>query len=111
LDSTGTLESVLVGYFDGSTFRFAAKIEVYLSGRQSREFLNGAILFRVSESPFVQVPGKMPGDTWKSGITKEDRSRCIWLRPAMVADVEFLEWTEAACLRHARVKRIVRVDV
>jgi ATP-dependent DNA ligase len=28
--------------------------------------------------------------------------KCVWVRPALVARIEFLEWTDADHLRHSR---------
>jgi bifunctional non-homologous end joining protein LigD len=28
--------------------------------------------------------------------------KCVWLRPELVAQVEFLEWTESDHLRHSK---------
>ena len=45
-------------------------------------------------------------DTHKSRLgdelTAEKMKECVWLRPEAVAQIEFLEWTEADRLRHAK---------
>jgi bifunctional non-homologous end joining protein LigD len=28
--------------------------------------------------------------------------KCVWVRPTLVAQIEFLEWTEADHLRHSK---------
>jgi ATP-dependent DNA ligase len=28
--------------------------------------------------------------------------KCVWVRPALVAQIEFLEWTESNHLRHSK---------
>jgi len=32
--------------------------------------------------------------------------KCVWLRPEAVAQIEFLEWTEADRLRHSKFVRL-----
>jgi ATP-dependent DNA ligase len=32
---------------------------------------------------------------WGEGLTAEDMKKCIWLQPDLVAQIEFLEWTES----------------
>ena len=35
------------------------------------------------------------------GLTKEEMKKCVWLRPEMVAQIEFTEWTPDGHLRHS----------
>jgi ATP-dependent DNA ligase len=55
----------------------------------------------VSDYPFVNLPEKH-GSRWAEGLTAEDMKKCIWLRPELVAQIAFLEWTESGRLRHAK---------
>ena len=38
---------------------------------------------------------------WDEGVTAEEMNDCIWLRPQVVADIGFAEWTTGGVLRHA----------
>lgn len=40
------------------------------------------------------------------GLTAEDMKNCIWVRAELVAQVEFLEWTESDHLRHSKFVRL-----
>jgi bifunctional non-homologous end joining protein LigD len=53
------------------------------------------------ECPFVNLP-ETHGTRWGEGLTAEDIRKCIWLRPELVAQIEFLEWTESGHLRHSK---------
>ena len=35
-------------------------------------------------------------------MTADDMKKCVWLRPELVAQIEFLEWTESGHLRHSK---------
>jgi ATP-dependent DNA ligase len=35
-------------------------------------------------------------------LTKEEMKKCIWLKPELVAQVEFAEWTPDGHLRHSK---------
>jgi ATP-dependent DNA ligase len=35
-------------------------------------------------------------------MTAEKMKECVWVRPELVAQIEFLEWTEADHLRHSK---------
>jgi ATP-dependent DNA ligase len=35
-------------------------------------------------------------------MTAEKMKECVWVRPELVAQIDFLEWTEADHLRHSK---------
>jgi ATP-dependent DNA ligase len=35
-------------------------------------------------------------------LTKEEMKNCVWLKPELVAQIEFTEWTPDGHLRHAK---------
>src|SRR5258708_3334899 len=39
---------------------------------------------------------------WGDELTAEKMKKCVWLRPEVAAQVEFLEWTDADRLRHSK---------
>jgi ATP-dependent DNA ligase len=39
---------------------------------------------------------------WGEGLTAEDMEECRWLKPQLVASIEFLEWTPENRLRHPK---------
>jgi len=47
------------------------------------------------------LPEKYKG-RWGDGLTVEDMEKCVWVRPELVARIEFLEWTQSDHLRHAK---------
>ena len=60
--------------------------------------------FRGLESaacPFVNLPEARSG-RWGEGLTAEKMKECHWLKPALVGQFEFVEWTPDGHLRHSR---------
>jgi len=51
--------------------------------------------------PFVNLPESHRG-RWGEGLRTEDMAKCRWLKPKLHANVEYLEWTAANHLRHAK---------
>jgi len=51
--------------------------------------------------PFRNLPESRKG-RWGEGLTAEEMKRCRWLKPQMVAAIEFLEWTHDNHLRHPK---------
>ena len=61
--------------------------------------------FPVTESgsmvAFANLPESEKG-RWGEGLTAEDLEKCVWLKPKLVAAIEYAEWTPANHLRHSR---------
>jgi ATP-dependent DNA ligase len=55
----------------------------------------------VEQCPFVNLPESKSG-RWGQGLTAAKMKECIWVRPAMVANFEFLEWTDSNHVRHIK---------
>lgn len=84
----GRLGSLLVGYYDGGQLRFAGKVGTGFSAAEL-DRLGGLLAeLAVDESPFEPPP--------PSSVARIAR----WVRPELVAEVEFGEWTADGILRH-----------
>ena len=53
---------------------------------------------QIDKCPFVNLPEKRR-TMW--ALTSEEMKECRWLRPRLVAQVEFTEWTPDGHLRHS----------
>jgi bifunctional non-homologous end joining protein LigD len=51
--------------------------------------------------PFTNLP-ELTAGRWGQGLTAEKMKECVWLRPEVVARIEFLEWAGADHLRHTK---------
>jgi ATP-dependent DNA ligase len=51
--------------------------------------------------PFANLPEARPG-RWGEGLTVDKMKECVWVRPELLAEVEFVEWTPEGHLRHPR---------
>src|SRR5438094_3981181 len=94
-------DSLIVGYYHGKDLVYVARVRngfVPASRRQVFE----KILHLVSPAmPFVNLPDTHKS-RWGDELTAEKMKECVWLRPETVAQIEFLEWTEANRLRHSK---------
>jgi hypothetical protein len=60
--------------------------------------------FRVLETPecrSANLPESRAG-RWGDGLTAAKMKNCRWLRPVLVGQFEFVEWTPDKHLRHSR---------
>ena len=55
----------------------------------------------VQHLPFANLPEKKSG-RWGQGLTASKMKECLWLRPLLVGQFEFVEWTADLHLRHTR---------
>ena len=58
-------------------------------------------LLEIKECPFANLPEKKAG-RWGAGLTATKMAECRWLKPLLVAQFEFVNWTEDLHLRHSR---------
>jgi ATP-dependent DNA ligase len=81
---------MVVGYYEGDKLMFASKVRNGFVPRLRREV--GAKLkhLQTDGCPFVNLPEKKRTQ-W--ALTREQMRECLWLRPELVAQVEFTEWT------------------
>jgi bifunctional non-homologous end joining protein LigD len=54
----------------------------------------------VSRCPFVDLPNSKTSH-WGGGVTREQMQEMRWVRPDLVAQIRFVEWTSDDHLRHA----------
>jgi bifunctional non-homologous end joining protein LigD len=81
--------SLVVATNDGGGLRWVGNVGTGFNERTIRELLAAMEPLRVDESPLSTVP-KMPR------VRKGD---VVWVRPALVAQVKFIEWTHDGHLR------------
>jgi bifunctional non-homologous end joining protein LigD len=95
------VEAVIVGFYRESKLIYVARVRngfVQLTRRQVFARLQP---LAIPECPFTNLPEKERG-RWGTGLTAEDMKKCVWVRPEIVARIEYLEWTDGDHLRHAK---------
>ena len=55
---------------------------------------------KTEKCPFVDLPSTKTGH-WGEGVTEEDMKILKWVKPTLVAQVRFVEWTADGHLRHS----------
>lgn len=99
--SSNTFDSILVGYYEGRDLTYAARIRSgFVPALRQRVFTQFRGL-ELATCLFVNLPERGKG-RWGEGLTAEDMEHCRWLKPRLVASIEFLEWTPENRLRHPK---------
>ena len=83
------LGALLVGYFDGQAFVFAGKVGTGFDTALLLDLRRRLDALEIATPPFTNTLG-LP------------RIRCHWVRPEIVVQVAFIEWTGHGKLRHPR---------
>jgi len=94
------LELLLVGYFEKGKLLFASKVHQGLNPANRRALLKALQPFAADKCPFANLPSATSGH-WGEGVTAAEMGDYTWLRPQLVAEIKFAEWTTAGILRHA----------
>jgi ATP-dependent DNA ligase len=84
------LGALLVGYFDGDDFVFAGKVGTGLDTKRLLDLRARLDKVEIPNTPFTKAKG-LP------------RVRAHWVRPEVVVQVAFIEWTVHGKLRHPRL--------
>lgn len=95
------LDSIIVGYYHDDELIYAARTRNGFVPASRRRVFEKLTPLVVAKCPFVNLPetGKA---RWGEALTAEKMKKCVWVRPEMVAQIEFLEWTDADHLRHSK---------
>ena len=101
IPAAANFDSILVGYYQGKDLMFAARVRAGFVPAVRASLFDRFRGLGIEQCPFRNLPETRKG-RWGEGLTDEDMKECRWLRPRRVCAVEFVEWTEANHLRHAR---------
>jgi bifunctional non-homologous end joining protein LigD len=96
----GSFQSILVGYYDAKKLIFAGKVRQGFNPVGRARLLKEMKPFLADECPFANLPTSRKSH-FGEGITVDEMSELCWLKPKLVAQVSFTEWTNYGLLRHA----------
>jgi bifunctional non-homologous end joining protein LigD len=93
------LDALIVGHYQGEKLMFASKVRNGFVPRLRREVWMKLKHLETKACPFDNLPEKKRTQ-W--ALTREEMKNCIWLKPHLVAQIEFTEWTPDGHLRHSK---------
>jgi bifunctional non-homologous end joining protein LigD len=94
------VDALVVGYYDGKDLRFAGKVRAGFTPHLRRDVFGQLASLHASRCPFADLPNSKASH-WGAGVTPEQMSEMQWLKPKLVAQIRFVEWTADGHLRHA----------
>jgi bifunctional non-homologous end joining protein LigD len=96
-----TFDAIVIGKHDGDRLVYVARTRVGFSPASRERLMAKMRPLEIRGCPFANLP-EARGGRWGEGLTAEKMKECVWVRPELVAEVEFVEWTPEGHLRHAR---------
>ena len=99
--NTDGFDSIIVGYYRGKDLIYVARVRNGFVPASRRHLFENLRPLVISECPFINLPERHRS-RWGEGLTADDMKKCIWLQPELVAQIDFLEWTESDHLRHSK---------
>ena len=92
-------DALIVGYYQGDDLLYAGKVCAGFVPHVRRELMVRMKPLQTDTCPFGNLPEKKRRTQW--ALTAEEMKHCVWLRPELVVQIEFTEWTPDDHLRHA----------
>ena len=94
-------DSLVVGYFDGKKLLFAGRVRAGLTPHSRAEIFRRIAPEQIARCPFADLPSTKSGH-WGEGVSAEDMTKLRWVKPKVVVEVSFVEWTRDGALRHSQ---------
>jgi bifunctional non-homologous end joining protein LigD len=94
------VDALLVGYYDETGLRFAGKVRAGFVPHLRREVFKALKPHHIDDCPFVDLPNPK-ASRWGGGVTADEMREMQWVKPELVAQIRFVEWTAEGRLRHA----------
>ena len=100
-DPEGTRQAfgaLIVGYYDGGRLMAAGRVGTGFDSTLLKSLQERFRKASAKNCPFANIPVRERG-RWGQGITPAEMKKCHWLKPKLVCQVKFAEWTRDGRLR------------
>jgi DNA ligase D-like protein (predicted ligase) len=96
-----TFDALIFGYYAGDRLIYAGRTRNGLTPVVRQQLFKKFRGLEIKECPFANLPEVKSG-RWGAGLTAAKMQDCRWLKPVLVAQFDFLEWTADGHLRHTK---------
>lgn len=91
--------SLLVGYYEKKGLQFAGGVGTGFSEKTLRELHRRLEKIPSEQCPFVNLP-ETKRSRYSPALTASEMKKCHWVKPNLLAQIRFTEWTRDDKLRH-----------
>ena len=99
--SASSFDALVIGYYEQNKLIYAARTRNGFTPASRLELLKKVKLLETPECPFSNLPEAKSG-RWGAGLTAAKMKDWRWLKPKIVGQFEFVEWTDINHLRHTK---------
>jgi bifunctional non-homologous end joining protein LigD len=96
-----TFDALVFGYYEGGKLLYSARTRNGFTPKIREELMKRFRKLETDHCPFANLPEKRAG-RWGAGLTAAKMQDCQWLKPLLVGQFEFVEWTDGVHLRHSK---------
>jgi DNA ligase D-like protein (predicted ligase) len=94
-------DSLIVGYYEGDELMYVGRVRNGFIPALRVKVFERIRKLESKTCPFSNLPQRDKG-RWGRGLTADKMSECQWLKPLLVAQIEYADWTEVNQLRHSK---------
>jgi bifunctional non-homologous end joining protein LigD len=96
-----TFDALVYGYYEGKKLIYAARTRNGFTPKLREELVKRFRGLETDICPFANLPEARSG-RWGAGLTATKMADCRWLKPTLVGQFEYVEWTPENHLRQSR---------
>lgn len=96
-----TFDALVFGYYEEGSLMCAARTRNGFTPAIRQSLMDKFRKLETDKCPFANLPEKH-GCCWGQGLTAAKMKDCVWLKPKLVGQFEFVEWTPDLHLRHSK---------
>jgi ATP-dependent DNA ligase len=96
-----TFDALAFGNYDGKKLIYLSRTRNGFTPALREKLMKRFSELETPTCPFANLPEAKSG-RWGQGLTVAKMAECRWLKPVLVGQFEFLEWTADNHLRHSK---------
>ena len=113
-----SFDALIFGVYENGKLLYVARTRNGFTSATRRQLFKRLMPLEIPQCPFANLPEAKPG-RWGAGLTAAKMKECRWVKPILVGQFEFTEWTLDNHLRHSsfitlrddkNAKSVVRED-
>lgn len=96
------IEALLVGFYRAKDLLYVVSLRAGFTAETREQVFAKIKELVIDDCPFANLPQEGSRSRWGGeGMTSEKMRKVTWVKPKLVVQVEFVEWTGDTHLRHA----------
>ena len=99
--SVRNFDALIFGYYGGDGLLYVARTRNGFTPASREQLYRRFKGLEIPTCPFVNLPEARSG-RWGQGLTADKMKECRWLKPVLVGQFDYVEWTTDNHLRHSR---------